>query len=353
MCGLVYVKSKVGENVNQAVKVLYHGQKERGRRGFGLVGLNNRLVNCYFRGTTEEESDEVLNNNSFDEIIFHHRQPTSTANTKESCHPFKIDFDNKTYYFVHNGIIFNDSELRTKHQKRGIKYVSERKDDKEIVFNDSEALAHEFVLWLNRREKNCEAMGSAAFICLETDSKSRQALNLYFYRNNYSELKIFNDKEMFVLISEGDYIGVKGEKLLFYNYQTGKIKSIARSFGVNGGGCYYGYGGGYSGKDYYGKDYYKENYGGWDWDFVGKDELPLQPDEIDEEKYYQLIERIYETEKGLDDIKKNKKRLLIAGAEKNGRKLEELDRDELALENEAWGLRDERRKLNDKYNFGF
>ena len=87
MCGIIYAKNLAGkEPVNNLIKVLYQNQKDRGRDGFGFVGLDTAKITTY-RATKEKGIMGFLNKNPYSEILFHHRNPTSTENTLKSTHP--------------------------------------------------------------------------------------------------------------------------------------------------------------------------------------------------------------------------------------------------------------------------
>jgi predicted glutamine amidotransferase len=207
--------------VNNLVKFLYFNQKERGKEGYGFVGLNASRLDTY-RATTEAGFLGFLDDYHYDEVILHHRLPTSTGNTLQTTHPFVIERHGKEYYFVHNGIIANSDELQAGHERQGIVYSS--LDEKKLTFNDSEALAWEFILWLHGEQKTVQAQGSAAFVCLETDRQTRRAQKLYFYCNAGSPLKVYRDKTLLVLASEGNWgMPVQRDKVWYYDYARRKI----------------------------------------------------------------------------------------------------------------------------------
>lgn len=218
MCGIIYAKNLTGnEPVNNLIKVLYQNQKSRGQQGFGFVGMSAKSINTY-RSINEKWIMRYLNENQYDEILFHHRNPTSTPNTLKSTHPFVIQLNGKSYYFVHNGIIQNDDELQKDHYERNIAYESHD----EFFFNDSEALAWDFCLWLNGEQDKMKARGAVAFICLETDEKNR-ASKLYFYRNTEVPLRIYRDKTLFIISSEGNYPLIKENSLYCWDYPSGQV----------------------------------------------------------------------------------------------------------------------------------
>ena len=220
MCGIISAKNlKDSHPVNELVKIYYQNQKGRGQQGFGFIGLSKERIDTY-RATNERGIMKYLNQYQYDEIIFHHRMPTSTQNTLKGTHPFITEMAGKRYYFMHNGHIQNAEELKQRHSKRGIAYSSIGKDG----FNDSEALAWDFCLWLNNQQAKVEAEGSVAFACLEVSKETSRAERLYFYRNSGAQLRIYRDKTLFLLASEGSYPLIRENRLYFWDYQEGQIK---------------------------------------------------------------------------------------------------------------------------------
>lgn len=225
MCGLIAVKNLIDDvPVNQVVRTLYEGQKLRGSDGFGFVGLTKKNIGTY-RATDEKGIVKHLNDNRFDEILFHHRLPTSTDNTIPTTHPFeiKIESKGKRYFFAHNGIVNNDDDLWEKHLKLGIDYHS--LDKKDGSFNDSESLGWEFCLWLNGMVDKFEARGSVALLCLELNEKN-QAQKLFFYRNDSNPLNLFRSKQYLMLSSEGGGEEVKANQVYYYDYKTKQIRKF-------------------------------------------------------------------------------------------------------------------------------
>jgi len=218
MCGIIYAKNLASNApVNNLIKILYQNQRDRGTQGFGFVGIDSKSIGTY-RAVSERGAIQYLNASQYSEILFHHRNPTSTRNTLKSTHPFIIYLNNRCYYFVHNGMVQNDAELLAEHRKRNITYESAEHG----VFNDSEALAWDFCLWLNGEQKQMRASGSVAFVCLETDEKNR-AVRLYFYRNADAPLRVYMDKTLLVLSSEGGYPLVKESGLYCWDYQSSEV----------------------------------------------------------------------------------------------------------------------------------
>lgn len=219
MCGIVYVKNlKNNTPINYAIECLFQAQSSRGKNGFGFVGLTKNEIDLQ-HFTDEKSCFNYLSKSKFDEVLFHHRFPTSTANRLNSCHPFRIEIDGKKYYFIHNGVVYNSKELREEHLRLDKKYIS----DNGIDFNDSEALAFDFIRYETKRQKNLKANGSITFVCLKTDSKNK-AETLYFYSDGYNDLKMIKNDRIFSLTSEGDGENIKENKLYSFDYKTRKIK---------------------------------------------------------------------------------------------------------------------------------
>jgi len=265
MCGLVAVKNLIDDvPVNQVVRTLYECQKLRGSDGFGFVGLTKDNIGTY-RAIDEKGIVQYLNNNKFDEILFHHRLPTSTDNTIPTTHPFKIDIPTKgkRYYFAHNGIVNNDDDLQEKHLKLGISYKSI--DKKNGSFNDSESLGWEFCLWLNGMIDKFDAKGSVALLCLELNEKN-QAQKLFFYRNKSNPLNLFRSKQYLMISSEGCGEEVRENQVYYYDYKSKQIRkfqplviksvfTIKEGYRYSGYGCYDDYNSGKRGDYNYGKKY--------------------------------------------------------------------------------------------------
>jgi len=248
MCGIVYVKNlKDSKSVGVAVECLYNAQKDRGQNGFGFVGLNKKELD-FQHYTQEEDCFKRIAKMQYDEVLFHHRFPTSTVNRIEACHPFKIEMDKSKYYFIHNGVVSNSKELRAEHLSLDKKYISDNGTD----FNDSEALAFDFIRTLTNRQSKMRAKGSITFVCLETDLKNN-AKNLYFYSDGYNDLKMVKNDRVFSLTSEGDGKAINKNKLFCFDYKT---RTINKNKWKTAGDFYSQYDncGGYS------KNHYKGGY---------------------------------------------------------------------------------------------
>ena len=246
MCGIIYCRSN-GAKTNKIVEKMYHKQSLRGKSGYGFIApVNGKIVDVK-RAEEEKEILGFLRGEVSDEILFHHRTPTSTPNFIEATHPIRIDHASlkNRYYVVHNGIISNDFELRKKHHELGFKYSTdiekktkyETKDtvysvSETTIFNDSECFGFELALFLEGREEKIGARGSIAFIAFETD-KEDNILKLHYGRNSGNPLILENSKEFFVLKSEGIGAPIAVDTLYTMDYPTGIITSRAVPIGVS------------------------------------------------------------------------------------------------------------------------
>lgn len=238
MCGIIHVKRN-GVPANKMVIKRYQKQKARGSDGFGFVELNGGIITGLVRATGEEEILLALEKSQAEEILFHHRTPTSTPNFEEATHPIVVK--NKKlkyhYYVVHNGIIQNDTTMKTKHESEGYKYTTEIK--KQFItsgktyttdmFNDSEALAIDFARAIEN-ETELESIGSIALIALQVEKKTSKAVALYFGRNYGNPLKIEMQKE-FVGISSESGKDIDADTLFRFDYSTGLLNSEEKDIG--------------------------------------------------------------------------------------------------------------------------
>lgn len=240
MCGIVHVKRKDGKPANRSLLKRYNHQSHRGTQGFGFVELKDGKFGAEVRAQTEDIIEEKLEQSKASEILFHHRFPTSTPNFVEATHPILVD--NKIlkyyYYIVHNGVISNDDVLKLEHEKLGFSYLTEIRKKyvtrgqiySSEMWNDSEALAIDFCLSLERGEA-MKASGSIAMIALQFDKKTHKAVALYFGRNGGNPLKMENGKDFFALSSETGAM-IDENKLYRLDYETDDLTVTDFKIGV-------------------------------------------------------------------------------------------------------------------------
>lgn len=153
------------------------------------------------------------------EVLFHHRWPTSTANVKNAAHPFSTkDFFDTQYILVHNGVLWSEDVLFKAHSEIGINYSSMQPTGE---FNDSEALLWDVALYLEGKQEALEANGSIAFICMALNKEHGD--KLYFARNAGSPLNMTFNKKRLMLSSEGKGQSIQPDKLYCYDYATNKM----------------------------------------------------------------------------------------------------------------------------------
>jgi len=229
LCGILYLKSNNGQPVGKYAEIVYQYQKNRGQNGWGMVEVKKDKITVS-RFTKENDAVKALKESNAPEILFHNRFPTSTNNTVKTNHPIvSINPAYKhNYYFIHNGIIGNDLQLKIDHEKLGIKYNTVE----DYRFNDSESLMHELILIIEgiKKPEEFAAKGSLAFIMLQTD-KTDHAEALYYGRWG-NPLKFTNIKGMMVLRSECPKTeDIEENKLFRYDYKKKTITCQDIMFG--------------------------------------------------------------------------------------------------------------------------
>ncbi len=245
MCGIIHIKRQTGVCANKSVIKRYQKQKSRGTEGFGFIEMKNGVVIGGKRAEEEKDILKALEESDADEILFHHRTPTSTPNFIESTHP--IEVKNKSlkydYYVVHNGIIYNDVEMRKKHIEEGFIYTTDinkiwetsQNTYSSVIFNDSEAVAIDFVKSIEKGEF-MSSRGSIAIIALQVNKKTKKAKALFYAHNTGNPLRIELGKDLFGISSESGK-ELKTNILYKYDYDTEEITEEYKTIGIN---SYYG-----------------------------------------------------------------------------------------------------------------
>lgn len=227
MCGIVAGFSKKGKRISKSIMKRYLAQKHRGSQGFGYVafykdGKGGKI--SVGRSTEEPEIRTQIMNEHSSMIMFHHRFPTSTPNVVEATHPIyvshdELDFD---YFIVHNGVVRNATELRTKHEN--LKYVYNTVIETEVVthhtskktgakyftggtktekFNDSEALAIEVARVLDGMTSVIDAVGTIAIIAWKINKETGKLVSISYGHNSGNPLTISDTSDSFFLTSMG------------------------------------------------------------------------------------------------------------------------------------------------------
>lgn len=229
MCGVAYSKSFKYKPVNSIIELVYEFQKTRGTDGYGFTEVfGDRISTKRFKD--EKDALAELKKSQSSEILFHHRQPTSTENDVKSNHPIITTSEvyKYNYYFIHNGCITNDEYLKKEHEKLGIKYNTTVEDK----FNDSESLMHELILVIEgiKKPEEFEAIGSMAFIMLQTD-KNNKAVSLCYGRWN-NPLTLFQLEDSLTIRSVGGSGNEISENILYkFDYITRKTTEQPIKFG--------------------------------------------------------------------------------------------------------------------------
>lgn len=263
MCGIVHVKRFDGKSAVKMAERRYRDQKERGTEGFGFVALNKGIVTKYLRSANEKPILDAMGQAIADEVLFHHRNPTSTINCWECAHPIKVSLPSLTYdyYVAHNGVIHNSDELKKEHDKEGIKYtsllrqywLSEADNVRSGVtkWNDSESLAIELAKSLDKSATSgiANVKGSIAFLVIKVEKTTGKSVALFWGRNYMSPLQYSKSDEFLVITSTGKGTEVKPHTLYSLEYETGEYKE--QSYLVGTAAYQTGYGNGYGGYNSY------------------------------------------------------------------------------------------------------
>lgn len=225
-------ESKVGA-VRNTVSKRYKTQRHRGTDGFAFVSADDeaRVIGVE-RASEEKDILAKLQESLSRRVLFHHRFPTSTANIPSATHPIVVDNEllDKKYYVVHNGVISNDDEQKTRYEKMGFRYTTVVRNaiayvgiddvlywgEETSEYNDSESLAIDLALFLEGKKEKIESTGSIAFIVWQC-SKDGKLERVYFGRNEGNPLVIEENKDIFCIKSEGTGKSIDVDTLYWYD----------------------------------------------------------------------------------------------------------------------------------------
>jgi len=307
MCGIVHVRK--ADNIKKSVVKRYNRQHMRGSEGFGYVALKGGVIVDYQRTQKEKEIIKKLEAIEADEVIFHHRFPTSTPNVAECAHPIEVKHKSLMYryYLVHNGHIGNAGTLKKEHEKLGFEYqtaITTKYETKHQTylgderFNDSESLGIELARFIEGKSLKIDTIGDVAFILLQADGK--KARKLFYGSNGGNPLTKETRDGFFSLTSEGGGL-IKSNVLYEYDYLTDSTTSKEVVLGDDRTRSY-GYGLGFTTNyPYRSKEYYQS----FDWD---KDDEERDGDIADS-----LTAELAEIEGEITDLLLDKKRAEQSG----------------------------------------
>lgn len=221
MCGLVAMfnfkikhkktkKTTKPKPVNEEVINQLQDQLSRGKEGFGTLMINEKKEIEVKRATEISKTLLDLYMTKSPMIVMHHRNPTSSDNKISQTHPILVSDGSlkHDYYVIHNGIISNTEDLKEKHEKLGFLYNTVRTNDfNREEYNDSESLAIEMAMYIEKQTKEISIEGSAAFIIVQVNKKTKKAMNIFFGRKD-NPLNLSGRQGEIRISSEG-----KGEKI--------------------------------------------------------------------------------------------------------------------------------------------
>ena len=243
MCGIIaaFKTTKTKTPVNTSIIDQYQNQYSRGEEGFGIIRIDPKQNIEIDRACEPSKFLIDLYLKPSNMIIIHHRHPTSTHNKLDQTHPLTISHKSlkHDYQIIHNGIISNDDELHKKHLKLNFKYKTEYIDytyyhpEGITKWNDSEALAIELALFIEKQTNIIDTKNNAAFIILQIDKKTKKAKQVFFGKNDStSALNMYKLKQQLFLSSEGKGKAIK-ENILYsfkINNQSIKLKQTKIPF---------------------------------------------------------------------------------------------------------------------------
>lgn len=244
MCGIVLVKNNNDHKASKKVFKRYQAQSKRGTQGYGAVSIENGKIKQIYR-SEDEAGIRAIYKDDATCMLFHHRTPTSTPNLEECTHPIfvsneELDYD---YLMVHNGVISNDTTLKSEFEKRGYEYTTkvqsyykskgEYKPNGREVFNDSESLAIDLAIAIDGNEPKLKALGSIAFVMIQYRKDTKDVTGIYFGRNDRNPLKLDRQGGNIVIASEGTGIDVEVHKLFKLDIETDEITSRPFDVGYN------------------------------------------------------------------------------------------------------------------------
>jgi glucosamine 6-phosphate synthetase-like amidotransferase/phosphosugar isomerase protein len=207
MCGIIFAR-KTGKDktpMNMKALDIFENQRKRGTEGFGIVKIFKDKTFKVDRATEGYKFMWDIHMDPVDTIMVHHRTPTSTPNLTDQTHPLHVSNGSLKYNYlvIHNGMISNDDELKTEHEKLGFVYQTAMKEwNGTEKFNDSEALAIELSRYIEGQEKKYRTTGSAAFIALQINKKTQKAEKIFFGRHGSSPLLMAKTRGSIILASE-------------------------------------------------------------------------------------------------------------------------------------------------------
>lgn len=215
MCGIIgHIGRNGGEHAQEFIMNQYEDQQSRGGKGFGVISADKHNVTIR-RSTGETKALIDVARTCDPVIIFHHRFPTSTENTRDQTHPMEVSHSELKYDYliVHNGVISNSHELFKRHtEELGYAYRTYQHENTSkstygyayhySKFNDSESLAIEIARFLEKKEETINTRGSAAFMGLKLKKGTKRAVSVFWGSNGGNPLDFMETKDGLLLASE-------------------------------------------------------------------------------------------------------------------------------------------------------
>lgn len=240
MCGIIHVKRTDGKSAGKAVWKRYKAQETRGSDGFGYIAINDDNTISVKRFVEEDSTKKSLLLETASNIIFHHRWPTSTENFEELNHPIYVSNDElkNDWYVIHNGVITNDDVLFDRHKELGYVYTTlceiyktykvkgfEYEDKESQCFNDSECLAIELARYFEGLSRDIGTLGNVAFIALQVDKKTGEAVATYTGRNAGNPLELESRKNLVAVRSQHGKVSITENVITRHDLEHGSVET--------------------------------------------------------------------------------------------------------------------------------
>jgi hypothetical protein len=216
MCGINFIYRKAGRLTQKEKDLFLSNLKENEERGKEAIGLiydfEGKIKTFKNKGDVKDNIKEILRAIKKAEtfLIAHTRQSTQEKATDNiNNHPF----ENERFIWVHNGILFNDNNLK---KELGLEY--EGKTDSIII---GEIIKH-----YEKQEGFIQGLKTAlgriegSFFTLLIDKKTQ---DIYLFKNSKADFSIFKIKNDF-FIGSSDIKHIK-KSLLLKEY-TKEIKGL-------------------------------------------------------------------------------------------------------------------------------
>ncbi len=232
MCGIVgYIGNE------EKKQFLLQGLKELEYRGYdsaGIATLSGGVLNAFKSvGKLDNlvQKTKDFKSENFGLSIGHTRWATHGKPTEINAHPHEGKFS----FVVHNGIIENYQEIKTKLQKQGVEFLSQT--DTEVIIHLFESYVNEGLESFDAFEKTIKQLKGAYAILLmsKADENSlffaKNAVPLLIGQNeknekfcSSSDTPLFGYAKEVIYLEDGEYGKLSQEQIIIKNKNSKKVE---------------------------------------------------------------------------------------------------------------------------------